>query len=156
MKSISTVVVPTADVLREPLSVKVPIFCQYVFSALQTWICVKIMRHNWLVLPLKWAPRKEKGNTTQSNHTSMINGGFKIGCSGIYFISRGESAASIIVLCGSPLTCHHFDCAALSLTLDASTTLIRWLDGIKEEKNTYMQLVGRWLGEIRIALINSN
>lgn len=53
------------------------------------------MRNNWLVLLLKWALNKEIEITHGQNHSDMINGVLRLESSGIYIISRGESAIFI-------------------------------------------------------------
>lgn len=59
----------------------------------------------------------------------MINDVLRLGSSGIYIISKGELAISIVALSvnsGSPVTsAFYFDCAALSSTLDFSKVLIK-------------------------------
>lgn len=77
------------------------------------------------------SPSQGNWNNTESHHTDMINGVLRLGSSGIYIISKGELAISIVALSvnsGSPVTsAFYFDCAALSSTLDFSKVLIKWL-----------------------------
>lgn len=74
--------------------------CQYqrwVFTVTEVDLCSD-NETQLISFASQMSPPQGNWNNTQSNHTDMINGVFRLESSGIYIISRGELAIFISVL----------------------------------------------------------